>query len=130
MFNKSSLNTPLKQARGLGGVHHGSGEWMYQRLMSIALVPLMLWFVLSALSLRGASYAAFTAWVADPIHAVLMVFTIFSVFFHAMLGVQVIVEDYIHHTMLRMVILIGNKFFFIAAAVICIFAILKIAFGG
>lgn len=130
MTAKSKFDTPLKTAKGLGSSHHGSKDWMYQRLMSIALIPLMLWFVWAVLSLRGASHAEFTFWLSDPVNAILMVLTIFSVFFHAMLGVQVIVEDYIHNTVFRMVKLIGQKFFFIGAAVVCIFAILKIAFAG
>jgi succinate dehydrogenase / fumarate reductase membrane anchor subunit len=130
MTTHSKFNTPLKNAKGLGSAHHGSKDWMYQRLMSIALIPLMFWFMWSILALRGATHAEFTGWLADPVNAILMILTIFSVFFHAMLGVQVIVEDYIHHTVLRMIKLIGNKFFFIGTAVICIFAILKITLGG
>ena len=126
--NKTDFSSPLKKAKGLGSAHHGVDHWMMQKITAIANLPLVLWFVLSMVSMQGASHAAFTAWLAEPLNAILMILLIISVFYHAKLGTQVVVEDYISCKCLRLIKLIGQKLFFFAIAVACIFSVLKIAF--
>ncbi|MEM6782028.1 MAG: succinate dehydrogenase, hydrophobic membrane anchor protein [Pseudomonadota bacterium] len=128
MSNNTQIKSDLAKARGLGSAHHGTGHWMHQKLTAIANIPLVIWFVFSMISLIGASYAEYTAWLAQPINAILMILLVISTFYHAVLGSQVVVEDYISHKGLRLFKIIGQKLFFFAFAVACIFSILKVAF--
>lgn len=126
-WDNKGIKTPLARARGLGAAGHGSDHWLHQRITAIANLPLMLWLVYSIVDLNGATYQDFTAWLSTPLNAILMILTILSVFYHAALGTQVIVEDYFHNEALKFLKLIGIKLFFFAACVACIFSILKIA---
>lgn len=126
--NNQDFRSPIKRAKGLGSAHAGVHHWMMQRVTAIALIPLTVWFIYSVLELRSASYADFTAWISSPINAVVMILFIIASFYHAVLGAQVIVEDYIQCKCLKMIKLIGQKLFFIALAIATIFSILKIAF--
>lgn len=126
-WDNTGMKAPLARARGLGSAGHGSDHWMKQRITAIANIPLVIWFVFSVVSLRGASHAEFTGWLAEPVNAVLAILFIVSTFYHAKLGAQVVTEDYIHHEGFKFVKLIGQKLFFFALGVACIFSILKIA---
>lgn len=126
-----TIKTPLARAKGLGSSHHGTGHWLHQRFTALVNIPLTLWLVWALLThISGSDYGTFTAWLAQPVNAVLMIFAIMSFFYHAALGAQVIAEDYIGNEVLRFMKVLGIKFYFLAGAVICIFAILKIAFSG
>lgn len=96
----------------------------------MANIPLVIWMIYSVFSLQGATYQEFTGWLSQPWNAVLAVLFILSTFYHAVLGNQVIVEDYISCRWFRMTKLIGQKLFFIALGVACIFSVLKIAFSA
>ena len=125
-----SIKSPLSRAKGLGSSGHGTAHWMNQRITAVSNLFLMIWLVWSVVTtLVGASYEEFTAWLATPLNAILMILAVVSVFYHAALGSQVIAEDYIHHQGLKLYKLIGIKFFFIAACVACVFSILKVSFG-
>lgn len=87
---------PRVRARGLGSARHGIGAWTAQRISAMALVPLMLWLVASIVMLHGASYVAFVAWLRRPLSSLLMVLSLIATFHHAALGLQVIIEDYVH----------------------------------
>ncbi len=126
--DKDRLKSPLAKARGLGSAHHGAEHWMAQKITAIANVPLVLWLIFSIICLKDATYLEFTAWQAKPWNAVLMIMLIISVMYHAKLGAQVVVEDYISNKSLKMMKLIGQKLFFFALGVACIFSVLKIAF--
>lgn len=126
-WEDKGIKTPLGRARGLGSAKEGTDHWMAQRITAIANIPLMLWLVYSIVSLKGASHAEFSHWLAHPVNAILMILVVISTFYHAKLGSQVVVEDYIHHEGFKMMKLIGMKLFFLAAAVACIFSIFKIA---
>lgn len=126
----SEFTDALKKAKGLGSAHDGVEHWLGQRVTAIAMVPLVLWLVWSIVGLQGASYAQFTGWLAQPINAVLMILTLVSVFYHAKLGTQVIVEDYISCKCTQKAVLIGLKLGIFALGVACIFSVLKIAFGA
>lgn len=123
----SKFDSEMSRAKGHGSAHEGTHHWMHQRLTAIANLPLVIWLIWSVASLNGATHAEFTAWLAQPWNAVLMILLIISVFYHAVLGAQVIIEDYIHCGWFKMLKLIGNKLFFFALGIACIFSILKIA---
>ena len=125
----SSLRTPLGRARGLGPGHEGVGHWKLQRLTAIANVPLVLWFIVSAVTLSGATYGEVVGWLASPVTATLMVLLVISVFYHARLGLQVIVDDYVHQEGAKMATSIGLTLALFGLAVACIVAILRVSLG-
>lgn len=87
---------PRVRARGSGSAKQGVHAWTAERISAIALVPLLLWLVASIIVLHGASHAAFVAWLRRPVASVLMVLSLIAVFHHTALGLQVIIEDYVH----------------------------------
>jgi succinate dehydrogenase / fumarate reductase, membrane anchor subunit len=122
--------TPLGRARGLGAARGGVGHWKLQRLTAISNAVLVLWFVFSAMALAGASYEEVRAWLASPLTATLMILLVLSVFQHAPLGLQVIIEDYVHHPGARIAALVLVRLVVAGLAVACIVAILTVAFGS
>ena len=104
------FRTPLSKARGLGSAQEGSGHWWVQRLTAIALVPLSLWFVWSIIQLSGADYATVHDWIAQPIQAGLLLVLIYVTFYHSMLGLQVIIEDYVHVRWMEITLMVGVRF--------------------
>lgn len=126
-WKDDTIQSPLARARGLGSAHEGAHHWWMQRVTAISNAVLMIWLVWSVVTISGMDYNGFTAWLAQPVNAILMILAIISVFYHAALGAQVIAEDYISNIAFRTVKLMGIKLFFIAAAVACIFSVLKIA---
>jgi len=125
-----SLRTDLGKVRGLGSAKEGVAHWWAQRLTAIALVPLMLWLVINITYLAGADLKAVQAWMANPVTSVLLILMIVAVFHHMQLGLQVVIEDYVHTEWLKIASIIAVKFAAIALAAISLFAILKIAFAG
>ncbi len=126
-WENHGMKSPLARARGLGSAKEGANHWMSQRITAIANIPLVIWFVYSIVTHLGASHAEFTGWLAHPFNAIAMILLVLSTFYHAKLGSQVVVEDYIHNEGLKFFKLIAFKLFFFAAGVACIFSILKIA---
>ena len=124
-WDDTGMKTHLARAKGLGSARNGVEHWMHQRITAISLVPIVIWFVFSIVGLAGADYETFTAWLAQPINAILMILLILAAFYHGALGSQVIAEDYIHHEGLKIAKLIGIKLFFIGLTVACIFSILN-----
>ena len=122
-----SIKSPLSRARGLGTAHNGVHHWLHQRITAVSNLLLMLWLLCAMGKLGELSYIAFTAWLAQPVNAILMILAVISVFYHAALGCQVIVEDYFHVQWMKITKLIGIRLFFTAGAIACIFSILKIA---
>jgi succinate dehydrogenase / fumarate reductase membrane anchor subunit len=122
--------TPLGRARGLGAAHGGLGHWKAQRLTAISNAVLLLWFVFSAMALAGSGYDEVRAWLASPLAATLMILLIASVFYHAPLGLQVIIEDYVHHPGIRIAAVILVRLLAAALAVACIVAVLTVALGS
>lgn len=109
-----SFRTPLGRVRGLGSAKDGTGHWWMQRLTALALVPITVWFVVSVIGMAGASYAEFSAWLANPLVAGLFLILIAATFYHAVLGLQVVVEDYLHNEGMKIATLLVIK----AAAVL------------
>ena len=125
-----SLSTPLARVRGLGSAKDGTHHWWVQRLSAIALVPLVIWFVVSLLAQPSFGYAAMRAYVAAPLNAVLLTALVISMFWHARLGLQVVVEDYVHARGLELVLQVLIQFLCFLGALASVFAIARIAFEG
>jgi succinate dehydrogenase / fumarate reductase, membrane anchor subunit len=124
-----NLRDPLAQARGLGSAKEGVHHWWSQRLTAIALVPLTIWFVVSLLHLLHADYATARAYVADPLHAVFLLAFIWALFWHAQLGLQVVIEDYVHTRWLELTLQLMVKSLSVLGALACALAIVRIALG-
>jgi len=129
-WEDKGFKSPLARAKGLGAGHDGTGHWMKQRVTSVASLPLVLWLVWSLVHLGAADYAEFTSWLARPVNAILMILFVIAVFTHAILGAQVVIEDYVHSEGFKFAKLTAMKLFYYAAAVTCIFSVLKVAFAG
>ena len=124
------FRSPLGKVRGLGSAKDGTHHWWMQRVTALALIPLALWFVVSVVALAGQDHAAFVAWVRNPISATLLVVLIAATFHHAQLGLQVVLEDYVHREGLKLASILAIKFASVVLAGIGIFSVLRIAFGG
>jgi succinate dehydrogenase / fumarate reductase, membrane anchor subunit len=125
-----SLRSPLGRARGLGSAKEGVHHFWVQRVSAVALVPLSLWFVFSVAQLAGGDYAAVRHWVSAPSVAVTLVLFLGAALYHSMLGVQVVVEDYVAHEGARIATLLLMKFIHVVVAAASIFAVLKVALGA
>ena len=124
-----SLRSPLGRVLGLGSARGGSSHWYAQRVTAVALVLLALWFVVSLALLADASYEQVTGWLRWPLNSALALLLVVVAAWHAVLGLQVIVEDYVADEGKRMLVLIAIKFAFVVAAVVGVLAVLRIAFG-
>lgn len=124
-----SLRTPLGRARGLGSAKEGTQHWWAQRLTAIALIPLCLWFIYSIVCMTGMQHDVVVDWIKSPVVTVLLLLLIFSLFYHAQLGMQVVIEDYIDCEVLKITSIILNKFVMLFAGLASIVAILKVFLG-
>jgi succinate dehydrogenase / fumarate reductase, membrane anchor subunit len=124
------LRSPLGRVMGLGSAKEGVAHWWAQRLTAVALIPLLLWFVIDVIRLTGAPRAAVVAWLHGPFAAITTVLLLLAVFYHMALGVQVVIEDYVHSEWSKITLLVLNKFVAFALAAAGIFAVLRIAFQG
>jgi succinate dehydrogenase / fumarate reductase membrane anchor subunit len=124
------MRSQLGQVRGLGAARSGTEHWWAERLTSIALVPLTLWFVLAAFHLSGLPRAAVAHWAGNPINAALLVALVLVTFRHLLLGLQVVIEDYIHIERTRLLSLLALRGVVWLVALIGVLAALKLAFSG
>ena len=124
------LRTPISHIRGLGSVKDGLGHWTMQRLTAIANLLLIAWFLISAMMLAGADYQETKAWLASPVSASLMLLLIASVFYHAKLGLQVVIEDYVHHEGLKIAAVTAVTLATIGLGVTSAVAVLKTSLAG
>ncbi|MBV9863114.1 MAG: succinate dehydrogenase, hydrophobic membrane anchor protein [Alphaproteobacteria bacterium] len=123
------LRSPLGRAIGLGSAKEGVEHWWHLRITSIALVPLCLWFVGVLIGLAGADLDTFSAWLAHPVPAIVMALLLIATFYHTELGLQVVIEDYVHAEGLKLGLLIVMRLACIALAVAGLFAVLRIGLG-
>jgi succinate dehydrogenase / fumarate reductase, membrane anchor subunit len=126
----SAHRPAIARVKASGSAREGVGHWKVQRLTAIANAPLVLWFIISAVALSGASYDETRAWLATPFNTVLMSLLVVSIFWHAKLGVQVIIEDYVHHEGIKVASLVALTLAIIGLAASCLVAIFKISFGS
>lgn len=125
----SSLRHPLQRVRGLGSAKEGTQHWWWQRLTAIALVPLTLWFIGAVVGHAGQGHEAVIAWIGLPHVTVLLLALIAATFYHMQLGVQVVIEDYVHVEPVKVAALIVLKFAAILLALTAAVAVLKISLG-
>lgn len=95
-MNKLNPRSPLARARGLGSAKEGVEHWWAERVSAVALLPLTIWFAASVMAVAGGDHAAFVAWLGSPLSSVCMVLLLIALFYHMALGLQVVIEDYIH----------------------------------
>jgi len=124
------FRTPLKNARGLGSAKQGTHHWVAERTTSIALILLGCWFVYFLISLMHADHLAAIQAIARPWNAVLLVAFLSTMFWHTQLGIQVVLEDYIHTSWLAMVSQLLVRFICILGALASVFAVVRIALGN
>ncbi|WP_282248072.1 MULTISPECIES: succinate dehydrogenase, hydrophobic membrane anchor protein [Stenotrophomonas] len=125
----SKFRTPLKNVRGLGAAKTGTEHFVMQRLTATALVPLTIWFLVFVLSLVNADYVTAADAVSKPWNAVLLVGFLVAMFWHAQLGLQVVLEDYIHNSLLALALQTTVKFIAVLGAIVSVFAVARIALG-
>ena len=121
----SDLRTPLARARGLGSARYGVHHWWAQRLTAIALIPLVVWFAISLVMMSGADYGTVRAWIGS-----LLILTIAVGLHHGQLGLQVVIEDYVHGDGWKLALIVAVRFIAIFFGLAAIVAILRIGFGG
>ena len=125
-----SLRTPLAKARGLGSAKDGTHHFWVQRLTAVALIPLTIWFALSVASLAMAGQAEVVAWMKSPLSATLRLSFIMAGFWHMKLGLQVVIEDYVHTESTKITCLILNNLIAIFLTLAAFLSVLKMLFGG
>lgn len=128
MKNSPDMRTPLSRVRYLGSAHSGTGHFWHQRVTAVALVPLTIAFVLIVVGLIGRNHAAAAQILGSPFVAIVMILFVIASAYHMRLGMQVIIEDYVHSES-KLTLMMLNTFFSFTIALCCIFAILKLAFG-
>ncbi len=124
-----NLVTPLNRVLGLGTAGGAGEHWWVQRLTAVALVPLGLWLAASLVGLDDYSYAAMVAWIREPVTSILLILFALTATYHSHLGLQVVIEDYLHAKALKFGALLLSTFGHAALAVAAVFAVLRIAFG-
>ena len=125
-----TLRTRLGRVRGLGSAKEGVNHWWGQRLTAIAMVPLFVWFAFSLVALAGAPHATVVAWIRSPVSAVLLIALLAAVFYHLALGVQVVIEDYVHTEWRKLALIIIVKLASALTALVGVLSVLRIAFGA
>ena len=126
---KTHLRTPISQARGLGSAKSGTGHWWMQKVTSVALLPLTIWFVACAVSFKGASYEEIYLWMEGPVNGALMLALIGATFYHLALGLQVVLEDYVHG-FVGIASMVTMKLLSWAVGGFAMLAVIKIVIGG
>ncbi|WP_378946938.1 succinate dehydrogenase, hydrophobic membrane anchor protein [Mesorhizobium sp. ANAO-SY3R2] len=128
--SNNDMRTPLGKVRGLGSAREGTEHFWRQRLTAVANVPLMLFFVGLLVALNGADFATVRAALANPFVALIMALMLISGLYHMRLGMQVVIEDYVHGEGAKLALIMLNTFFTVAVGAASLFALLKMAFGG
>ena len=124
-----SMRTPLARVKGLGASGHGVEHWWIHRMTAVSNVPLIIAFVIIVAALAGSDYQRAIAIVSHPLTAILLLLAVISVTNHMRLGMQIVIEDYVHDKGYKIAAVIANNFYAVIIAVACIYAILKVSLG-
>jgi succinate dehydrogenase / fumarate reductase membrane anchor subunit len=127
---RSPMRSPLGRVLGLGSAKDGVEHWWMQRLTAIVMVPLAIWFAIAAIGLIGADRAAMIAWMHNPMAAMLMILAIIAMFYHLALGLQVVIEDYIHSEGWKLGAIIVVRVWCFLLVLRGVLAVLKLALGA
>jgi len=125
-MNNNVMRSDLGKVQGLGSAKHGVGHWKIQRITAIAMVPLVLWFIPSLLITILSGYSVSIEWIKNPFNATGLILLIGTLFFHASLGLQVVIEDYVHSEGLKIISITFIKLLSILLGVLSILCVLKI----
>ena len=125
----ADLRSPLARVRGLGSAKEGTHHWWAQRLTALALIPLTIWFAVSIIALSGADHAEASAWIGSLWPAALLILTIAMTFHHGQLGLQVVIEDYVHNEYMKLAAILLVKGAALILSVVAIAAVARIAIG-
>jgi succinate dehydrogenase / fumarate reductase, membrane anchor subunit len=124
-----TMRTPLARVKGLGAAGHGAEHWWLHRMTAVSNIPLVIAFTIIVASLAGRPYAEAVGIVSHPLVAILLILAVVSVTTHMRMGVQIIIEDYVHDKGWKIAALIANTFYAVIVAVACLYAILKVGLG-
>jgi len=124
-----SIRTPLARVRGLGASHSGTGDFWRQRLTAVAMLLLILPVIVIVLMLLGSNQAGAKVTLGSPLVAIIMLLFIVASVWHMKIGMQVVIEDYVHSEMVKLAAIMANNFFSVAVALASIYAILKLSSG-
>jgi succinate dehydrogenase / fumarate reductase membrane anchor subunit len=128
-LSRKDRRSPLAAAAGLGSARYGSGAWWAQRVTAIALLPLSLWFAGEIIAHTGSDYGAFVDWIRTPLTSSLMILLLIGLFYHTALGLQVVLEDYVHSG-IKFAAIIGIRVTCLVLAVVGVLSVLRVVFGG
>lgn len=126
-WHKGGLKSPMSRARGLGSAKSGLDHWLMQRITAIGNIITGFWLLCAIICNGAMTYTEAVLWLSEPVNAVMMILFVISTFYHAVLGTQVVVEDYIHNEGLKLFKLLGQRLVFFAMGVACIFSVLQVA---
>ena len=125
-----SLVSPLNKVLGLGSAKGGSEHWWVQRLSAVALVPLGLWLLIAIARLPDFGYATVVAWIANPLNSILLILLTLTMVYHSHLGIQVVVEDYVHGKATKTATLIVLTLAHLFLGCAGVYSVLRIGFGS
>ena len=125
-----SLRAPLARALHHGTARDGVGHWLIQRVTASALAPLAIWLLVALLSLPSSDYTTVTGWIGAGLHPVLLALTLLIASWHSWLGIQVVIEDYLHGFLSKSSALLASLFLHVLFAAAGLYAVLRIALAG